>query len=157
MKPFRDVAHEPPHFFFLFFDGSIAPGLGSGISVVSDIHFWENPDKYLKRLNLRFDYKGHYFVRSKEISMQIFEINPGSFYAINTLELRGTVVNDSSIILTKGYCEWCPGTYLNYGKDGTVKFDQLEYKFYKTKVRPDSSDIWFKKKSWYKKGVWNRK
>jgi hypothetical protein len=158
MKPCRDyVDHEPPHFFFFFSDGSLAESTGSGISIVPDVHFWDNPDKYLKGLHLKFGYKGHYFVRGKEIFMQFFDINPGAFFAVNALELRGTIVNDSSIVLTKGYCEWCLGTYLNYNKDGTVEFDQVEYRFYKTNIRPDSLDMWFKKKKWYKRNVWNKK
>jgi len=156
MKPYRNVEHAPPHFFFLFSDGSLTPALGSGISTIPDNQFWNDPKKFMNHLNTRFGNDGQYFVRGKEIVMQLFEINPGAFFAINSLELHGTVKNDSSIVLTNGICNWCPNTFLNYKEGGTVDFDSVEYRYYKTKIRPDSSNIWFKKKKWYKMDVWNK-
>src|SRR5882724_2400158 len=51
MKPYKNVGHAPPHFFFLFSDGSLIPGLASGISTIPDNQFWNDPKKYLDQLN----------------------------------------------------------------------------------------------------------
>jgi len=156
MKPYREIKYNPPTFFYLFLDGSLIHVIGEGSSLISDGDFWLSPGEYLKKfLSLRMGRPGHYFIRDSTITLQVFEINPGAVFQENTLELRGLIKNDSTIKLTRGICNWCTNSWLRYNKGGQVDFDNLEYKFYKTNVRSDSS-IWFKEKKWYKKKVWNR-
>lgn len=66
------------------------------------------------------------------------------FFRRMVLEKKGIVLNDSTILFFPTY---------NYESKKYFDEDTLKYDFIKTNFKPDSSQAWFLKKRWYKKGL----
>jgi hypothetical protein len=156
-KPYREHHDQsPPIYFYLLSDGSLIQENAEGSSRGDEFKFWNDPEYYLTNFKLpKFGTEGHYFIKDSIITMQFYETNPGGFIAYNTIELVGKIKNDTTVSLIKGNCDWCASSWLRYNGNGTADFSNVEYVLHKTDIFPDTTDIWFKRKRWYKKKVWN--
>lgn len=147
---------DPPFAFFLFADGSFSGFTGIGRSVIAEENFWQKPDLYLQSMKMSTGGEGHYTVtEDKSIIIETLALNPGNLVTPQRIiRFEGQLLNDSTISIHKGFCSWCAG--YTYPENGVLMFDNFQYKFYKTQVRPDSASdwFWFKRKRWYKKSVW---
>ncbi|MBX2898031.1 MAG: hypothetical protein KF775_00175 [Cyclobacteriaceae bacterium] len=138
-----------PILFFLYSDGSVNSSFATNMSAVGERNFWTNEAMYLKNLKMgAIGSEGHFWIKDGYIYFQLFDINPGALFPINSIEFNGRISNDSTFILSNTICTWCDWK--------PISGYSLEYKFYATEIRPDSSSMWFKKKRWYKDKVWNR-
>lgn len=114
---------------------------------------------------------GHYFIREDSIFIQVFNIHPISTNVRRDVSgLIGIISNDSTILILRKYYDGCnlktltPGVQkrecLNWGykEGGFMTFDEpVEYKFFKSPEKPDSSFAWFREKKWYRNEVHYRK
>jgi len=153
----RETNHPAGHMFF-YRDGTCHVP----ISVTTfDSTFWSHPEKALAyhknwntNLHVAKEWWGHYKVRNDSIYIQAFNLFYQSSVKRDLVELRGTIRNET-IVITEARCSWCNSMPLSgYNEQGVKYFiPNLEYRFYPTSFKPDSSLAWFKKKGWYKKGL----
>jgi hypothetical protein len=143
---------------FFYGEGSALTCYCHGMSTVPETDFWNQPERYLVNMKKNIaTNEGHYNVRKDKFVMQVFDIDPGALFPIDSREYSGYIKNDSTLVLTGGNCSWCHAPGNSYDKRGNTNYDEIEYKFYKTDYKPDSSVFWFKNKKWYRHGIWNNK
>jgi hypothetical protein len=143
-----------PNLFFLNQDGSVESTLRNEVSRIDSDKFWQEPDEYLKKLEMSsIVSSGHFYADNGILTIQTFEmVNPGGFYTTTSVELCGYIINDSTFRLIETVCDI---EYKNKLKSGVeLPFKEQEYRLFKTAIKPDSSKIWFKRKKWYQKEVW---
>jgi len=110
--------------------------------------FWIDPLDIINsvKLNWEFDskeYWGNFLINEDEIVLQNFNRN-NIFRERYLFEKRGRILNDSTIVISSNYI-------YNTG-DSLLKTECL-LKFYPTSIKPDSTNIWFVNKKWYRKNL----
>jgi hypothetical protein len=110
--------------------------------------FWIDPLDIINsvKLNWEFDskeYWGNFLINEDEIVLQNFNRN-NIFRERYLFEKRGRILNDSTIVIFSNYI-------YNTG-DSLLKTECL-LKFYPTIIKPDSTNIWFVNKKWYRKNL----
>jgi len=128
--------------FFFFENGSIQWGAWVN-------NFWQNPIKGMEDIRFYEVYSskedwGHYTIQFDTILIQVFNRNNQEIFKRWVFEFRGVIQNDTSFLLLSWYSYW--------GKDQLLD-EPVQYSFYKTKIKPDSSKAWFNKKKWFKKNL----
>lgn len=157
LKNYTNQSYAPTPIIFLYRDGSAYVCRCNGLSSnKSDPDFWNNPEEYMSGLRVNaFSESGHYWVRGEDFYLQTFSVDPGAIFSTNTIEHQGFIKNDSTIVLTKSICSWCYPSNPEFDNNGVADLGQIEYRFYRTTVKADSSKMWFKNRRWYMKYVWN--
>ena len=72
------------------------------------------------------------------------------------IELNGYFENDSTLLITDRNCgRWFHCYQCEYIKKQNPQnyLPKVKYKFFPINIKPDSSQAWFLKKRWYKKGL----
>ena len=87
---------------------------------------------------------GHYAIIGDSIIIQDFTKNNQEIVNHWIIEFKGKILNDTTFELYTWYSYW--------GKD-SLEFGTQIYNYYPTEIKPDSSDIWFNNKKWFKKGL----
>ena len=150
---------------YLYSDGSIFYTYGT-----TEKKFWEDPDHYIQwfqnKLDTMSSYKNHYFmeqwghfiVRNDSIYIQRFIFNDQYWMKRNSEDFIGIITSDSTIVIHTQKCSWCSSQYPSKWKNRTeIKYeDPIEYGFYQTSFKPDSTMAWFKNKEWYQEGLRER-
>ena len=146
------------HFFF-FKDGAcLAPLWQRSLNDT----FWSNPEPsltyYKNRLKDFFPRGwGSFKIRKDSIYIQAFYNFSQSTIKRDVVEIRGVIKNDTTILITQSRCTWCRPVAPNppkYNENGIQYFDKpIEYRFYPTDFKPDSSLAWFRKKKWYQEDL----
>jgi hypothetical protein len=151
----KDGHHcRPPWAFFLYADGSVSASITSETSKqVADQDFWTNPEKFVRTMadwNQMSTNDGHYFIRNNSFTMELTDIMPSTPFR-NFIRFEGGISSDSTIYINSKTDTWCEGG----PSKNKFNFERVYYKIYRTDVRPDSADMWFKEASWYKRDVWS--
>jgi hypothetical protein len=144
--------YDPPFVIFLFEDGSVATHTDRSPSLVSESDFWRMPDEYLLgwKPTSGHDY-GHFTVNDDKITIEIITWR-GGIPQHGANRFVGTIGKDSTFVLSTQICRWCPIRHADkFSADGVRSVEGYAFDFYPTKIRPDSSKFWIKKKHWYKK------
>lgn len=158
---FRSVTENAPlASFYLYQDGSIFLDINTWMINNESSRFWLNPEEYLERVKKGplEDNVGHYQIINDRIHIQFFHRNDSYWVKRNTIDIYGLIRTDSTILLYQENCNWCGDFFLKYENRSQIIYDPpIEYHFYQTKSKPDSTVMWFKKKKWYQRKVWNQK
>lgn len=153
----------PGGYIFLYRDGTVYwPNYNAN---KMDTLFWSNPEEYFKQLKnhcIKFPDKewwGHYKIRHDSIFIQYFYWFDQSTVIRDIIELYGAIDNNSTISILEGKCSWCHSMSPTWYDISGVKYytPPVQYRFYPTSFKPDSSLAWFKKKKWYKEEIWQMK
>lgn len=131
-----------------------------------DSVFWQNPDSILVntiKSTFKFspfnkEWWGTYSIKNNTIKIEYFSKTNQESIIHNRylIELSGYLKNDSTIIITNRICDkWyhcyqCKSDLKNNLNSYTPP---VQYNFYSTDFKPDSTQAWFLKKHWYKKGL----
>ena len=149
----------PTGYICFYLDGStyVPP---HGVENMANL-FWSNPKDYAESLEKYWnkfpnkEWWGSYKIINDSIYIQYFYKFNQTTVKRDLVELRGVITNDYTIMLVEKQCGWCQSMSPTiYNENAVKKFTPpVEYKFYPTDFKPDSSQAWFLKKRWYKKGL----
>jgi len=148
---------EYPNYTFLIFysDGSY---LKVKLNFSTDTNRVEQIIEQLKNKNdLKYsdDAWGIYRIHNDSISLQSFEgkepMGKKELFNEVVVNETGKIINDSTIAFTKWDCKYCQYNFPY--TPGLHVFNPIhEFKFCNQLIeKPDSSKVWFKRKSWYRK------
>lgn len=92
---------------------------------------------------------GVFIVKNNELILQFFAIRPG-FHKDKTIKNYYKIVGDSHLEFYKNECVWCSKEDPLYNNNSKL-YSSTVYNFYEYNNKPDSSKIWFRKESWFKR------
>jgi len=109
---------------------------------------WLDPLDVLKGINLYWNFNtkefwGSFIINDNEIIFQNFNEN-NILKERYLFEQRGRILNDSTIVIFSDYV---------YNTDDSLLNTECLLKFYPTSIKPDSTNIWFVNKKWYRKNL----
>ena len=110
--------------------------------------FWLNPSEVTRNMNVNWDFDskewwGNFSIDSNEIILRYFNRN-NLFRERYLFENKGEILNDSTIVIYSDYIYNTGDSFLN---------TKCLLKFYPTSIKPDSTNIWFVNKKWYRKNL----
>jgi hypothetical protein len=122
------------------------------ISTVPDSSFWQQPEEYLRtmRWGVLPVNPGHYVVRGNTITMELFSMTEP---IPKIVRFEGKIDSESGVISFNKQTDFSRCYERAYGAD-VRNLESVTYKLYLTTIRPDSSQMWIKDKSWYRNKVW---
>jgi hypothetical protein len=113
--------------------------------------FWMNPNKVLlnskktlSNLNYHKDL-GEYKIVNDTINFQTFGENNNEVYSKWIVEDKAIITSDTTFTIVSWY---------SYLGDDFLK-EERKFQLFRTKIKPDSSNFFYKKKKWYLKKVHN--
>jgi hypothetical protein len=109
---------------------------------------WLDPLDVLKGINLYWNFNtkefwGSFIINDNEIIFQNFNEN-NILKERYLFEQRGRILNDSTIVIFSDYV---------YNTGDSLLNTECLLKFYPTSIKPDSTNIWFVNKKWYRKNL----
>jgi hypothetical protein len=110
--------------------------------------FWLDPYNVISNMNLDLDYNskewwGNFVIDENEIVLRYFNSN-NLIRQRYLFENRGRILNDSTIVIFSDYV---------YNTGDSLLNTECLLKFYHTSIKPDSTNIWFVNKKWYRKNL----
>lgn len=166
---------RPTDLMFFYEDGTCRIETKGLVREFIDSIFWIDPAASLKRYSIelnevfsgyRSENWGHYLMNKDSIFMQVFtRYDVQNNVMRDVVECRGVIKNDSILVIFQEIYKPCGAKFMlpakqkdcdNYGYDpsGSIYYNPpIEYNFYQTPFKPDSSYAWFKHKKWYKKDL----
>jgi hypothetical protein len=159
LKDFSPTKYwDRPHGIYFFADGSLCAYTTNEISTIPESEFWSYPEEYLRTLDFvrNAGEPGHFTVKNDTLIIEFITWR-GGFPQQGSNRFEGIMGNDSTFILNRQICRWCPIRIDGFRDNGVRSMRDIQYRFYPTDIRPDSSRLWIKKTRWYRKRVWNRR
>lgn len=112
--------------------------------------FWSNPKKEVQKLYSGYIFDdneiwGEYHIINDTPYSESFGLNYTEFIVRQFFIKNGQLLSDTTFAVNSS-----KNTHYNieFIKDGPNVF-----RFYKTKLKPDSTKVWYQNKRWYKKGL----
>ena len=130
------------HPFFFFKDGSIVwKGWASDFR---QNRIRDMKDTQFHKIYSSKEYWGHYSISYDTIFIQAFNRNSEYLYKRWIFEFIAVIQNDTSFLLLS-----------EFSYQGKYQFiDQpIQYHFYHTDIKPDSTKAWFNNKKWFKENL----
>jgi hypothetical protein len=127
----------------LDFTDTLPAAIGSSIK-----EYYRSIENYAKNNG------GAFKITGDTLKVQFFSSTQQTgFYDTSVSEDCFLIKNNSTTIdLLSNYCRWCRNQDSGYNKSGIIRFNPpIKYKFLPLDSKPDSTKMWFKEKSWYKK------
>lgn len=114
-------------------------------------NFWNNPkkelleeSKYLKNLEYINTF-GEYKITNDTINFQVFGSNNNEIFSKWIIEEKAIITSDTTFTIVSWY---------SYLGDDFLK-EERKFQLFRTKIKPDSSNFFYKNKKWYLKKVHN--
>ncbi len=112
--------------------------------------FWFDPEAEMRDILKRYEYDadeiwGDYYIKNDTFYSEGFGLNYSEFIVRQFFIRKGVLLNDTTLLITS-----------NKNTHYDIEFEKNEpnvFRFYKTKLKPDSTKIWYINKHWYQKGV----
>lgn len=132
--------------FFLYSDGKFH---NHSTNFPVGAEFWNSPAEGIEEINNdwffnRKDGWGDYYTNDDSIFIQFFNYHSQEFCKRWVYEMRGKILNDSTIKMSY--------LFSDNGND-TLQSGPNTFSFYQTSIKPDSTIGWVYKKEWYKNNL----
>ncbi len=154
-----------PIFMFLYNNGQVL--ISNSTHIESSELVWSEESSVFQELKEDYNKKsiardkwGIYRLINDSLIIQYFYNNGTHQTGLmnrNTIDLYGRIGSANNLIISEEKCTWWNKLYNSsrYNVNDSILIYKTPafYKFYPTDFKPDSSQAWFLKKRWYKKGL----
>jgi hypothetical protein len=110
-------------------------------------------NSFLQNLD-RYKYTGrwgYYKLKADSIEATVFIHDESRMRTRIPEHWEMTVKNSGTILLSRKECKDCRKHYIEYQGTSELQFNpMLEYNFFSSSIKADSSQAWFRNKDWYK-------
>lgn len=121
-----------------------------GSALPRGAEFWSDPDGGMEDIVKGYKYDpdeiwGDYNIKNDTFYSEGFGLNYTELIVRQFFIEKGVLLNDTTLVINSNR-----NTHYNIE---FVKGEPNIFRFYKTKLKPDSTKIWYLNKRWYKKSV----